>query len=365
MPDRSALGWDMHKHLIAIQIFGYEVATRYNKRRLRASIATLTDNFLSRVRQNWSTGFKKRRLEINAKRTKLLSSMQGIHFPTTGMVASADGGDAEVEASPHDFTRKRMLEILKDANAYYELAAKIGATHDIDLITKWRAGFAEVRKVIMAEEDGTAHRTSQRDRGGATMLKSCLTDMPPHMEAAISRVLMDVDKKVIADDIQRLLEQHDDIAQAYEPDPAAEGMEGGAAVARDFNIKLDPTEEELNTHSLEYLYQHYLGLPLNGIPGLWTETVKPGLPAPDRSRVRNIPDDDKAPLLLDKRQVVGIVRMLLNSFRGMPIINSDEVGVGKTFQVLGLVAVLRWFGLAFTQKGQFPGNHFSQYTLSS
>jgi hypothetical protein len=190
------------------------------------------------------------------------------------------------------------------------------------------------------------------------------TALPKGMEAAIPsllRALSPNDKQQIADDLEAALTAHASLA-AMERDYAAEGMEGGAAAQPGFSaaLKMDPTNEELAGLDLKELYTDYLGLPSCRIPGLFENMVRPDRSSVDRwsSTARVIPADDLVPLNLDHRQVVGVVRKLMNAFKGHPIINSDDVGVGKTFQVLAVVAVLKWFAHYFDEHHQYPGAYF-------
>jgi hypothetical protein len=61
------------------------------------------------------------------------------------------------------------------------------------------------------------------------------------------------------------------------------------------------------------------------------------------------------PLAPHWHQLVGIYKMLNHAFRGKPILLMDEVGLGKTLQVVSVIAVLAFFCAFCDQNGRFPG----------
>lgn len=54
-------------------------------------------------------------------------------------------------------------------------------------------------------------------------------------------------------------------------------------------------------------------------------------------------------------QLVGIVHMVDRILQGKPILLMDEVGVGKTLQAVGLIAILAHFREHFSRHQSFPG----------
>jgi hypothetical protein len=54
-------------------------------------------------------------------------------------------------------------------------------------------------------------------------------------------------------------------------------------------------------------------------------------------------------------QLVGIYRMVQRAFAPAPIFLIDEVGLGKTLQVVGVIAVLEWYREYYKQHQVFPG----------
>jgi hypothetical protein len=63
-------------------------------------------------------------------------------------------------------------------------------------------------------------------------------------------------------------------------------------------------------------------------------------------------------------QLVGIYRMVQRAFAGEPILLMDEVGLGKTLQVVGLIVVLEWYREYYEQHKVFPGE-FGEHSCVS
>ena len=49
------------------------------------------------------------------------------------------------------------------------------------------------------------------------------------------------------------------------------------------------------------------------------------------------------PLAPRWHQLVGIVKIVMQAFKGEPLMLMDEVGVGKTLQLVGAIATLTFF----------------------
>ena len=67
------------------------------------------------------------------------------------------------------------------------------------------------------------------------------------------------------------------------------------------------------------------------------------------------------PLEVKWHQMVGIHKMITNAFEGKPVLLMDEVGVGKTLQVIATILMLANFRDYYDQNHNFPGS-FSKYT---
>lgn len=69
----------------------------------------------------------------------------------------------------------------------------------------------------------------------------------------------------------------------------------------------------------------------------------------------NSPQNDTVELQPRWHQLVGILRMLERIFEDKPVLLMDEVGLGKTLQVVGVFAFLAYFHECHKMTGDFPG----------
>lgn len=65
--------------------------------------------------------------------------------------------------------------------------------------------------------------------------------------------------------------------------------------------------------------------------------------------------EGQIPLHVHWHQLVGIHKMVSNAFNGLPVLLMDDVGVGKTLQVLGTIAILAFFRSYYAEHKKFPG----------
>ena len=70
------------------------------------------------------------------------------------------------------------------------------------------------------------------------------------------------------------------------------------------------------------------------------------------------------PLVPRWHQLVGILRMLQLAFAGKPILLMDEVGVGKTLQVVGTITMLAYFRGFWKDKKDYPGAFGKRHLFS-
>ena len=120
--------------------------------------------------------------------------------------------------------------------------------------------------------------------------------------------------------------------------------------------------EQLATMSEDDIYGH-LGLSDIGkkIPG-FNDTEDPdGVIDPwlDPGWFTNS-KNKTSPLTLRWHQLVGIFKMLINVFESKPVLLMDEVGLGKTIQIMGLICMINYFRDFFDKHRKFPG-YFGKY----
>lgn len=66
-------------------------------------------------------------------------------------------------------------------------------------------------------------------------------------------------------------------------------------------------------------------------------------------------DKQREPFRAQWHQLVGIYKMLLQAFEGKSTLLMDAVGLGKTLQVVGVIAMLAYYREAKAQTGDYPG----------
>lgn len=68
------------------------------------------------------------------------------------------------------------------------------------------------------------------------------------------------------------------------------------------------------------------------------------------------PNSRKVALAPQWHQLVGIHKMISLGFEGKPVLLMDEVGLGKTLQMIGTIAILAWFTEYHDQHKDYPGD---------
>jgi SNF2-related domain len=99
--------------------------------------------------------------------------------------------------------------------------------------------------------------------------------------------------------------------------------------------------EELEKLSLGDAYK-VLGFPSQQVP-MFKKTI--------------ISEGDKEPseLKVKWHQIIGILKIVKQAFKGEAVLLADAVGLGKTIQVAGAIATLAYFRRYFEKYRQFPG----------
>lgn len=62
-------------------------------------------------------------------------------------------------------------------------------------------------------------------------------------------------------------------------------------------------------------------------------------------------------------QLVGIVKIVLQAFKGEPLMLMDQVGVGKTLQLVGAIVIFTFFRDFYTENKKFPGGFGKRFRL--
>ena len=78
----------------------------------------------------------------------------------------------------------------------------------------------------------------------------------------------------------------------------------------------------------------------------------------------NAEDENRTELRAKWHQLVGIFKMLQQTFEGKSTLLMDAVGLGKTLQVVGVIALLAYYREVKKATGEYPG-HFSKWFRTS
>lgn len=155
------------------------------------------------------------------------------------------------------------------------------------------------------------------------------------------------------EDIQSLgLEIHERLLRVQrEPTPDPE---------LDFNpeppVEWEEGVEEFSTHSMDDLWS-LLGLRKTKTLPDFNDKIDPNahnywsdpeFMAENESSLR--------PLAPRWHQLVGIVKIVLQAFKGEPLMLMDQVGVGKTLQLVGAIAIFTFFRDFYDKNKSFPGS---------
>ena len=69
----------------------------------------------------------------------------------------------------------------------------------------------------------------------------------------------------------------------------------------------------------------------------------------------SVDNQQRQPLRAQWHQLVGILKMLKQAFEGKPTLLMDAVGLGKTLQVVGVIAMLAYYRITKSKTQDFPG----------
>lgn len=130
----------------------------------------------------------------------------------------------------------------------------------------------------------------------------------------------------------------------------------------------DPVEwtegvEHLQTKTEDELY-NLLGFKDNRIPFLVLETdAEPDVVLNSPIDIDEHPEDAappaqdvaKEPFSLRWHQLVGLTKMVESALTSSPILLMDDVGIGKTLQVIALFATLAYYRSYHSQTNKYPG----------
>ncbi|GBE89337.1 hypothetical protein SCP_1503450 [Sparassis crispa] len=145
-----------------------------------------------------------------------------------------------------------------------------------------------------------------------------------------------------------------EVLAACGPNDDEEGVAPEVPDGPDVEVEWEDGVEEFKTMTREELLEA-LGIPKEGIPGFSKKQSKEGLVDPWSEEFDKLAPEDLEDLEPRWHQLVGMLKMMLKMINGEPVLLMDSVGVGKTMQAVGVIALRQWYREYYTQHGRFPG----------
>ncbi|KAI0037453.1 hypothetical protein FA95DRAFT_1506960 [Auriscalpium vulgare] len=112
--------------------------------------------------------------------------------------------------------------------------------------------------------------------------------------------------------------------------------------------------DQYKDYTVEQLWQA-LGITTGQLPFFHPKVDLEGSKTPSLDRAWFEEEGNGVPLVPHWHQLVGICRMLDCAFEGKPVLLMDDVGLGKTLQVIGFFAMLAWYREERRQDRPYPG----------
>ncbi|KDQ50051.1 hypothetical protein JAAARDRAFT_84325, partial [Jaapia argillacea MUCL 33604] len=118
----------------------------------------------------------------------------------------------------------------------------------------------------------------------------------------------------------------------------------------------DGVDEELKKKTIPELWSMLGLLEMEGIPG-FNRFIDPSgrNPKTDKAWFDCASQEQLEPLQLRWHQLIGLITLLGRVFDGKPLLLMDDVGIGKTIQIVALFATLAFFHDHRLKHGKFPG----------
>ena len=240
-------------------------------------------------------------------------------------------------ALPDDVPHKRVIELINKIKSALKHGCKFGDKVNSARVAEWEAQLEEMKLI--------ASKTA-----------------PPH--AADSKLPAPLRKALKA-----LAEEAVVIVVLGELAEAEESMLVGDSDDED-DCGASPYDTVDWATGVEFFQNHtpadmwrYLGMPDGVIPGFNLLQDPNGILDPTQEKewsalVQSGGVTELAPFW---HQIVGIAQLTHNALKGQPTLLMDEVGVGKTMQVVGFIATYPQYFDFHNRHGKFPGNFSKRF----
>ena len=171
--------------------------------------------------------------------------------------------------------------------------------------------------------------------------------MPRVLRDALRELAREADIRLVAASIQDAIQQYEGREHTDIPDISFDALP---------DPKWTSGVEDFSHFNMQQLWD-MLGLAVPKLPNFNTDH--------DSESIHDRWDKSEAAWFADKanlvpleprwHQLVGILKMLHLAFDGKPVLLMDEVGVGKTMQVVGLIAMLAYYREFWDKNQDYPG----------
>lgn len=168
--------------------------------------------------------------------------------------------------------------------------------------------------------------------------------LPKALRDALENLASEAQILILTAYIEEVIAAYDEEPDPFEFEPRqAPVVEWGSGV------------EEYQSMSTDGLWER-LGVPGKTIPffnpSIDIETNKDPWLAENKQFFKS---SGVQPLTMRWHQLVGLLKMVERTFEGKPVVLMDEVGMGKTMQVVALMCVLEFYRIHYSEHGTFPG----------
>lgn len=253
---------------------------------------------------------------------------------------SADLEAANVE----NVTLKNVESVATEARNLLDLAPLFGDAEAKSKIQDLQDNLQEMRDTLLEKKEREAHVSSEfpyESSALTPLMWPCRTEFPPTWRRILASLANDKGAKNTADLIQhyiRLVNPDEDDVGAYNTE--APSFEDIPPSIVDWEVGTEGYQDFSEEVVLERL----------GLKGLRTfayfnERHQPGAHAitPWSAEGHEILKNEGVLLRPFWHQLVGVAAMLDRAFAGKPVLLLDEVGVGKTMQVIGFISMITMF----------------------
>ncbi|KAM5530103.1 hypothetical protein V8D89_016232 [Ganoderma adspersum] len=238
----------------------------------------------------------------------------------------------ELNELPDDMPHKKVVELIGKIKNLLTRSRRFGDEAVVDRMEEWSEKLAEMR--LTASKNAPLEADSKLPAPLRKALKELASES---YVVVVLGELAEAAEALSEEALERDDDDYNEMVTPYEVGDWASGV------------------ERFETWSLEQLWR-YLGF-RDEILGLNTLQDPNGLVDPwdERPWADLVARNKVTELFPFWHQVVGIAELITRALNGKPSLLMDDVGVGKTLQIVGLIAVYAHYFETHKRTGKFPG----------